>query len=86
VSLAVPGVGVELRFLWKADTRSTQVYRNSVELAAASERLAVAASKPADAEASGMRRMALADRTSLEAELGEYPILVFVLPVGSLDQ
>jgi len=35
VSRAVPGVGVELRFLWNDDTRSTQVYRNSVELAAA---------------------------------------------------
>jgi hypothetical protein len=30
----MPGVGVELRFLWNDDARSTQVYRNSVELAA----------------------------------------------------
>ena len=35
VSRSVPGVGVELRFIWNDDTRSTQVYRNVVELAAA---------------------------------------------------
>ena len=35
VSRAVHNVGVELRFLWNDDTRSTQVYRISVELAAA---------------------------------------------------
>jgi hypothetical protein len=31
----VPGIGVELRFVWNDDTRATKVYRNSVELAAA---------------------------------------------------
>ena len=31
----VPGVGVELRFLWNDDTRATQVYRSGEELAAA---------------------------------------------------
>ena len=35
VSRAVAGVGGELRFIWNDDTRSTQVYSNSVELAAA---------------------------------------------------
>ena len=35
VSRAVPGVGIELRFLWNDDTRATQMYRTSVELAAA---------------------------------------------------
>ena len=31
----MPGVGIELRFLWNDDTRATQIYRDSVELAAA---------------------------------------------------
>ena len=35
VSRSVPGVGVELRFAWNDDTRSTQAYRNTIELAAA---------------------------------------------------
>ena len=35
VSRSVPGVGVELRFIWNDDTRSTQIYRNVLELAAA---------------------------------------------------
>jgi hypothetical protein len=35
VTRAVPGVGVELRYLWNDDTRSTQVYRNTIELASA---------------------------------------------------
>jgi hypothetical protein len=35
VSRAVPGVGIELRFLWNDDTRATQVYRTEAELAAA---------------------------------------------------
>jgi hypothetical protein len=35
VSRSVPGVGVEVRFIWNEDTRSTQVYRNAVELAGA---------------------------------------------------
>ena len=34
ISRSVPGVGVELRFTWNDDTRSTQVYRNVIELAA----------------------------------------------------
>lgn len=35
VTRSVPGVGVELRYIWNDDTRATQVYRNTVELAAA---------------------------------------------------
>jgi len=35
ISRAVAGVGVELRFIWNDDTRSTQVYGNTVQLAAA---------------------------------------------------
>jgi len=35
VSRSVPGVGVELRFIWNDDTRETQGYRNVIELAAA---------------------------------------------------
>jgi hypothetical protein len=35
VSRSVAGVGVELRFVWNDETRPTQIYRNSVELAAA---------------------------------------------------
>jgi hypothetical protein len=31
----VPGVGVELRFLWNDETRETKVYRDSAELASA---------------------------------------------------
>jgi hypothetical protein len=31
----IPGVGVELRFVWNDDTRETKVYRNTDELAAA---------------------------------------------------
>ena len=31
----VPGVSIELRFVWNDDTRATQMYRTSVELAAA---------------------------------------------------
>ena len=29
------GVGIELRFVWDDDTRVSQVYRNTIELAAA---------------------------------------------------
>ena len=35
VTRTIPGIGVELRFLWNDDTRATQVYRNTVELAQA---------------------------------------------------
>jgi hypothetical protein len=35
VTRTVPGIGVELRFVWDDDTRATQVYRNTVELAQA---------------------------------------------------
>ncbi len=35
VSRSVPSVGVESRLVWNDDVRSTQVYRNVVELAAA---------------------------------------------------
>ena len=35
IARKVPGVGIELRFLWNDDTRETKVYRDSVELAAA---------------------------------------------------
>lgn len=35
IARKVPGVGVELRFLWNDDTRETKVYRNVVDLAAA---------------------------------------------------
>ena len=33
----VPGVGVELRFLWNDDTRATQVYKSTDDLAAAAK-------------------------------------------------
>jgi hypothetical protein len=32
---SVPGVGIELRYLWNDDVRATHVYKNSVDLAAA---------------------------------------------------
>ncbi len=35
IARKVPGVGIELRFLWNEDTRETKVYRDSVELATA---------------------------------------------------
>lgn len=35
IARPVPGVGVELRFLWNDDTRETRVYRNTVDLAGA---------------------------------------------------
>jgi len=35
VSRSVPGVGIDLRFLWNDDTRETKVYRDSLELATA---------------------------------------------------
>ena len=35
IARKVPGIGIELRFLWNDDTRETRVYRNAVELAAA---------------------------------------------------
>ena len=35
VSPSVPGVGDKFRFIWNDDTRSTQIYRNVLELAAA---------------------------------------------------
>lgn len=38
VSRQVPGVGIELRYLWDDEVRATQVYRNSVELAEAASR------------------------------------------------
>ena len=35
VTRTVPGVGIELRFVWDDDTRVSQVCRNTIELAAA---------------------------------------------------
>ena len=35
VARRIPGIGVELRFLWNDDTRETKVYRSVTELAAA---------------------------------------------------
>ena len=40
IARKVPGVGIELRLVWNDDTRRTQVYRTSVELAAAASRSA----------------------------------------------
>jgi hypothetical protein len=38
VARQVPGVGIELRYLWNDEVRGTQVFRNSVELAEAASK------------------------------------------------
>ena len=38
VARQVPGVGIELRYLWDDEVRATQLYRNSVELAEAASK------------------------------------------------
>ena len=38
VARQVPGVGIELRYLWDDEFRQSQVFRNSVELAEAASK------------------------------------------------
>ena len=56
VSRAVPDVGVKFCLFWNDDTRATQMYRTSVELAAAVNRHGQILR--CNAEATGMQRNA----------------------------